>query len=58
MSEVDQIRAEIHAVLRRYAQECDVTVCQILGVIEIVKADLIQMATDPSRDDEPPHRHD
>lgn len=38
-----QMRREIHSVVRRYGEESDVTVYQIIGVLEIVKLDLIQM---------------
>lgn len=39
----DQMRKEIHAVIYRYGQESDVTVYQSIGVLEIVKIDLVEM---------------
>lgn len=39
----DQLRRELHAVIRRYGQESDVTVYQAIGVLEIVKLDLVEM---------------
>lgn len=39
----DQLRKEIHGLIRRYGQESDVTVYQALGVLEIVKLDLVEM---------------
>lgn len=39
----DQLRKELHDVLRRYGQESDVTVYQCIGVLEIVKLDLVDM---------------
>ena len=38
-----QMRKEIKKVIRRYGEESDVTVYQALGVLEIVKSDLIEM---------------
>lgn len=39
----DQLRKEIHAVISRYSQESDVTTYQVIGVLEIVKLDLVEM---------------
>lgn len=39
----DQLRKELHDVIRRYGEESDVTVYQAVGVLEIVKVDLIEM---------------
>lgn len=39
----DQLRREIHDVIRRYGQESDVTVYQAIGVLEIVKLDLVEI---------------
>lgn len=39
----DQLRKEIHNVISRYGQESDVTVYQTIGVLEVVKLDLIEM---------------
>ena len=38
-----QLRREVHDVIRRYGQESDVTVYQAIGVLEIVKIDLVDM---------------
>lgn len=35
------LRNELQAVIRRYSSESDVTICEALGVIEMVKNDLI-----------------
>lgn len=37
----DQLRNEMHAVIRRYGYESDLTVYQVMGVMEIVKIDLV-----------------
>jgi RecJ-like exonuclease len=39
----DQLRKEIHLVIRRYGEESDVTVYQAVGVLEIGKLDLVEM---------------
>lgn len=39
----NQLRREIHAVIRRYGQESAVTVYQAIGVMEIVKFDLVDL---------------
>lgn len=39
----DQLRREIHAVIRRYGQESQVTAYQAIGVLEIVKFDIVDM---------------
>jgi hypothetical protein len=39
----EALRVEIHAVLRRYGQESDVTIAEVLGVLELVKQDLLAM---------------
>jgi len=38
-----QLRRELHDVIRRYGQESDVTFYQSIGVLEIVKIDLVDM---------------
>jgi hypothetical protein len=45
-----QLKQEIVNVLRRYSQESDVTICQALGVLEIVKAEMIQEMLTPDDD--------
>lgn len=47
----NQLRREIHEVIRRYGQESNVTVYQAIGVLEIVKLDLVDML---QRDHEKP----
>lgn len=37
-----QLRREIRNVIRRYGEESDVTVYQAIGVLEIVKLDLVE----------------
>jgi len=39
----NQLRREIREVIRRYGLESDVTVYQAIGVLEIVKLDLVDM---------------
>lgn len=39
----DQLRHEIHEAIRRYGEESDATVYQAIGVLEIVKLDLVEM---------------
>lgn len=46
-----QFRMEIHAVIRRYSEESDLTVYQTLGALEVVKHDLINMM-DSKKDEE------
>lgn len=36
-----QIRHAIHEVIRRYGQESDITLYQVIGVLEVVKLDLV-----------------
>jgi septum formation topological specificity factor MinE len=40
-----QLRREILALIYRYGQESDVTVYSVLGVLDIVKADIIEKLT-------------
>lgn len=39
----DQLRRELHDVIYRYGVESDVTVYQAIGVLEMVKLDLVDM---------------
>lgn len=39
----DQLRKQIHDVIRRYGQESDITVYQVMGVLEMVKLDMVDM---------------
>lgn len=45
----NQLRHEIKNVIRRYGVESDVTVYQALGVLEIVKMDLIEYLQEEPR---------
>jgi hypothetical protein len=36
-----QLRVEIDKVISRYADESDMTACQVVGVIEMIKFDII-----------------
>lgn len=38
----DQLRVEIKNVLERACKESDLTLCQILGVLEIVKFEVVE----------------
>lgn len=40
-----QLRDEIHSAITRYGKESNVTVYQALGVLEIVKIDLVDLLT-------------
>lgn len=42
----DQLKREMQSLLRRYAGESDVTIAEAIGVIELVKAELIALAQD------------
>ena len=39
----DQLRSELHAVLKRWAEESDVSICEAIGVMRIVEHDLLNM---------------
>lgn len=45
----DQIYKEIHAVINRYSHESDVTAAQILGILQMVNADLLDQLKCNSR---------
>ncbi len=38
----EQLRREFHAAIDRYSSESDLTVYQIIGVLEIVKLDMVE----------------
>ncbi len=38
----EQLRDEIRAVISRYGEESDVTVAETLGVLELMKAEVIE----------------
>lgn len=38
-----QLRTELHAVLKRWAEESDVSICEAIGVMRIVEHDLMNM---------------
>lgn len=42
-SATDQLRSEIHKLLKRYGKESDVTVYQILGLLRVIEFDLVEM---------------
>lgn len=42
MSASEQFRDEVNAVIRRYGAESDLTICETLGVLELLKAELIE----------------
>ena len=47
----DHVREEIHAVIKRYGNESDLTVYELLGTLEVVKADLLEMLTNCGREE-------
>lgn len=38
-----QLRTELHSVLKRWAEESDVSICEAIGVMRIVEHDLMNM---------------
>lgn len=48
----DQLRKEILAMVMRYGQESEITVYQTMGVLEMIKLDLIQTLERMDRDRE------
>lgn len=38
-----QLRDELHSVLKRWAAESDVSICEAIGVMRIVEHDLMNM---------------
>lgn len=38
-----QLKRELHAVIRRWADESDITIYQTLGALRIIEHDLIKM---------------
>jgi hypothetical protein len=47
--QADQLRRELFAVICRWSQESDVTLCEALGVLELLKADLLHLLESPTR---------
>lgn len=45
----DQLRRELFSVIRRWSQESDVTLCEALGVLELLKADLLHLLEQPAQ---------
>jgi hypothetical protein len=45
----DQLRRELFAVICRWSQESDVTLCEALGVLELLKADLLHLLESPAK---------
>jgi len=39
----DQLRRELYLAIRRWSQESDITLCEVLGVLELLKVDLIDL---------------
>lgn len=39
----DQLRHELFLAIRRWSQESDITLCEAIGVLELLKVDLIQL---------------
>jgi hypothetical protein len=52
-SGVDQLKRELNSILRRYAGESDVTLAEAVGVLEIVKAELLVLAQQDGEEQEP-----
>lgn len=46
------LRKELLAVVKRYGQESDVTVYQLIGALEVVKQDVLDMFDNLNKDDE------
>lgn len=44
-----QLRRELIALIRRYGYESDVTVYQAIGVLEVVKLDLIDLLVEANQ---------
>lgn len=38
-----QVRQEIHAVIKRYGKESDLHAYQLIGILEVVKADILEL---------------
>ena len=45
-SGVNQLQHEIESIILRYSLESDITVCEVFGILEIVKARLLDDALD------------
>jgi hypothetical protein len=43
----DQLRRELFLAIRRWAQESDITLCEAIGVLELLKVDLITLLQVP-----------
>jgi hypothetical protein len=43
----DQLRQELFLAIRRWSQESDITLCETLGVLELLKVDLISLLQIP-----------
>lgn len=41
-SRTEQLRQEIHHMINRYGEESSLTICEVLGVLELVKADKLE----------------
>lgn len=52
MNAVNQLQNELQSVLNRYAAESDLTIAETLGVLELVKAQLLDEAFSMCDDDD------
>lgn len=43
---------EIHAIVKRYGDESDITIFQVVGVLEAVKLDLLEWMNEEDDDDD------
>lgn len=41
-SRTEQLRNEIRSIINRYGEESDLTVCEVLGVLELIKAEKLE----------------
>ena len=39
--DTEQLRHELRRTIDRYAAESDITICEVLGILELIKAELI-----------------
>lgn len=44
----DQLRREMFGTILRWSQESDVTLCEAIGVLELLKADLLYLLETPA----------
>ena len=46
---ISQLRVEMHKLIMRYGEESDVTLYQVLGMLEVVKQDLMDLRKKPAQ---------